>query len=108
MLALTLVGCFLIVDEDTFPDQYASLQYSRVMECQRGYFEAEYDADMEDCTDDYIDYFDDIEKADCDFDDDEARDCLEKVQASTCGDLTEDYPKDCFEVYTCGGIADWF
>ena len=107
MFALTLLGCFLIVDEDTFPDQYASLQCNRVQECSRGYFEAEYDSDMEECTDDYLDDIDKLD-ANCDFDDDEARDCLEKLQASSCGDIVEDYPKDCLKVYTCGGVDVWF
>ncbi len=103
MLTLLLAGCFLVVDEDTFPDQYASLTCNRMMECNRGYFEAEYDADMEDCMDEYVDAIEDLD-SDCDFDDDEARDCLEKVQSSTCGDLWEDDPKDCGQVYTCSGM----
>lgn len=101
MLTLLLTGCFLVVDEDTYPQQFASLYCNRLLECSRGYFEAEYDADMEDCVDDQVDRIEDYPSS-CDFDDDEARDCLEKVQASTCGDLTEDYPKDCGKVYSCG------
>lgn len=106
MLTLLLAGCFLVVDEDTFPDQYASLFCNRMLECDRGHFEAEYDADMEDCMDEYVDAIEDVD-SDCDFDDDEARDCLEKVQAATCGDLREDYPKDCEEVYSYGGGSCW-
>lgn len=102
---LTFLGCFLVVDEETFPVQFASLSCNRMSECQRGYYEAEYDGDMNDCTDDIEDAIDDVDN-DCDFDDDEARDCLEKVQASTCGDLYEDYPSDCGRVYDCSG--DWW
>lgn len=105
MLSLVLAGCFFVVDEDSFPDQYASLQCSRDMECSRGYFEAQFDADMEECTDHYLDVLDALD-GECTFDDDEARDCLEKVQAATCGDLQEDYPQDCAKVYACGGV-DW-
>lgn len=46
MIALLLAGCFLVVDEDTFPEQFASLTCNRTMECNRGYFEAEFDSDM--------------------------------------------------------------
>lgn len=104
---LTFVGCFLVVDEETFPVQYASLRCNRVSECQRGYYEAEYDGDMNDCTDDLEDQLDDALEAyddigyDCDFDDDDARDCLEEMQAATCGELYEEYPRDCDRVYDC-------
>ena len=107
MFALfAFVGCFLVVDEDTFPDQYASLSCERTRECSRGYFEAEWDGVMDDCVDDVLDNFDDVPSG-CDFDDDEARDCLETVQAATCGELYEDYPKDCAQVYSCS-LGDFF
>ncbi len=108
MFALVLfTGCFLVVDEDTYPAQYASVACARTRECDRGLFESEYDDDMGECTDDVEDYFDDLVKgfdklgSDCDFDEDEARGCLEDMQSSTCGDLYEEAPKDCSQVYSC-------
>ncbi len=99
MLALvSLLGCFLVVDEDTFPKQYASIACARLQECLLAYFEEEYDTDMEECTDDQEDLIDAIDGG-SDFDEDEARDCLEKMQSESCGDLYSDPPSDCARVY---------
>lgn len=95
---LSVLGCFLVVDEDTFPKQFASITCARLQECYRGYFEAEYDTDMEECTDDQEDLIDLVDIGN-DFDEDEARDCLEKLQSETCGDLYDESPSDCGRVY---------
>ncbi|MSQ01066.1 MAG: hypothetical protein EXR71_04110 [Myxococcales bacterium] len=100
MLAvLWLGGCFLVVDEDTFPKQYASITCARLQECWLAAFEDEYDDDMEECTDDQEDLIDAIDGGGDDFDEDEARDCLEKMQSETCGDLYSEFPRDCLRVY---------
>lgn len=106
MFTLVLfTGCFLVVDEDTYPAQYASVACARARECDRGAFESAYDDDMTECTDDLEDFSEDAaelwDALDCDFDEDEARGCLEDMQSSSCGDLTEGSPNDCSQVYAC-------
>jgi hypothetical protein len=80
----------------------------------RGYFEDEYDADMDECVSDIEDQQDDLGRnlddiPDCDFDEDEAQDCLDELRTDDCGEFWEDYvrgeSRHCSDVWTC--FADW-
>jgi hypothetical protein len=91
-------GC---VTEDSFVEQYARVGCIRARECNKGFFQAEYDNDIGECVDDALDYYDDVEDYydDCDFDEDNARECLAQLRSDSCGDLYEDGVGDCNHVW---------
>ncbi len=97
MLIIWLAGCIFELDEDAFKEQFSYGICQRLSECQRGYYENEYDGDLEDCADDVDDGLDDIDGGD--FDEDQAADCMEEVRSISCGDLYEDGLEDCEEVW---------
>ena len=101
IFVVLMVGC--ATNEDTFWEQYAQVSCTRMHECLKGPFQAEWDDDISECVDDQMDDYEDAEDYydDCDFDDDKARKCLEQTRSDSCGDLSEDGVDDCSEVYDC-------
>lgn len=99
MLLVSLLGCLFGYDEDSFIEAYAQVQCARLSECFRGYYEDEYDGEMDECIDDGEDAFDAVDN--CDFDEDKAADCLEELRSDSCGDWYADDHDDCWEVFDC-------
>jgi hypothetical protein len=103
---------FLIqLDENTYPEIMAKEQCRLYKKCWRGYFDDEF-TDIEDCIDEITDNIEDavdsMDDLDCDFEDDEAEQCLVAHQEATCEDHFElhyeyDGPlaDDCDEVWDC-------
>ena len=98
---LMLAACLWNNDEDTFPEAFAAVQCRRYNECFRGFYEDEYDGEMDECVDEVTDDLEDLE--DCDFDEDKAADCLEELNSEDCGDWYDGDHDDCWEIYDCRG-----
>jgi len=100
-----LTGCAGEVDEKTYAERYSPEFCSKTRRCNLGMFESEW-SDMNDCIDevseDIEDLIDDMDDADCDFDDNDAQDCLDTFAASDCEDYHEG---DAFE--DCGVNDVW-
>lgn len=104
MLALLpfLLPIACLPTSEGFPERFALLSCVRMRECALGQFEADYDSDLAECEDAYLDQLERLSA--CDFDREAARDCLESVRNDTCGDL-DDGADGCGqaleEVYRC-------
>ena len=103
-VALLAVGCGLgAITEDTLPARVAGPYCDNLRRCNRGYFDSEF-SDMADCVDETEEDFEDlVEEADdygCDFDEDEARECVQSLRSSSCEDWYEgDTLDDCSDVF---------
>ena len=105
---LLLTSCLVgNIDEDSLPAQYAGPICKNLQRCERGYFESEY-SDMADCRDEVADNLEDLvdyaDDQDCDFDEDEAKECLQSINSVSCEDWYEgDASDDCEDVFEgCG------
>ena len=112
-LAATLSGCSLFgpgnITEDNWAESFAKTYCKQLQECERGYFESEY-SDLEDCQDEVKDDAEDAaesaDDADCNFEEDEAQDCVDSMHASSCEDFYDlEYLDDCDKVYDCDGSS---
>lgn len=110
-VAFCLTGCSLFgvgnVTEDNWSETYAEVYCKQLETCNLGLFESEY-SDMADCMDEVGDALDDVDDAandaDCDFDEEEAQQCVDAIHESDCEDFYEgDYLSDCEDVYDCDG-----
>lgn len=96
------------ITEENFAEKTADTFCPVVKECNRGFFDAEYGGEMKECREETIDDVEDAmelaDDADCDFDADEAKLCLETFRASTCEEFYEgDATDDCEDVFEdCG------
>lgn len=103
-------GCSLLggsgsVDEDNYIDKLNKASCSFEKRCATAEFFYYY-SDVDDCIGERENYQDDadIDYGDCDFDDGNAKDCLDYLNGS-CKSTGEDYDKmwdKCREVWDCG------
>ena len=112
-LGLAMSGCLqlLELDEVSFGEKMSKEGCTLEKKCFRGYFDDEY-SDMADCVDEQVDNWDDLADTfddwDCDFESDEAAECLAAWQNATCEEHYEfrfegDGPmvEDCEKVWDC-------
>lgn len=105
ILAVGLSACASVNKPEGFASAQAKVSCQGLKKCNLAFFLEEY-RDMPDCideqTDDNDDLFRDLEDAECEYDADEAKACLEATQeyARTCED-PEDVAEDCAEVWEC-------
>ena len=98
----SFLGCF--TTEESYPDQSIAATCSMYFNCYKGEFYQEWD-DMDECIDDGRDAWDDNEDFfdDCDFDADQAVQCLAAMNAyaASCSeDDADDVSDECEDVYT--------
>lgn len=86
-IALLLAGC--APTEKSFPEAFAGQYCSRWEECFRADYEGRFD-DRAECVDDVADSVDDV-FGDCDYDQDEAVDCLQELSTEDCDDVEDAY-----------------
>jgi len=107
---LTVAGATALLTAcSTTPESYvkdwAKLQCQAYEKCSKASFLDDYD-DVQECREEYEEYIEDAEWIDdCDFDEDEAKKCLEAVRdyRNSCDYDDLDYD-DCAEVFTdCKG-----
>jgi hypothetical protein len=94
LFALLLVGCAGKVEQDDFARATARELCPAYRQCAQGLYEYYFDADYQDCLDDveevvqvYVEFADDLA---CDFDPEEAADCLAEVRQMDCQDLHDE------------------
>lgn len=102
-----LSGCASVgtVSEDNFAEKYADVFCRQAQKCSRGYYESEF-SDMEDCVGEIEeaaeDAMDVADEAGCDFDDGEAKEFLDALNAATCEEVYEgDAYDDADKVFDC-------
>lgn len=106
-LSLLLTGCFGVgeVTESNWTEKFSDVYCNQLEKCSRGFFESEY-SDMADCLDevqdDAEDQADNLDDLGCDFDEEEAQQCLDSFHKASCEDVYEaDYLDDCEDVFDC-------
>ncbi|MFZ5476307.1 MAG: hypothetical protein ACOZNI_05975 [Myxococcota bacterium] len=102
-LLAVLASCTLPwADEDEYWERFAKATCERTRECSRGYFDSEW-SDVEDCTDDLKDQSEDAADYydDCEFDDEQADECLTQLREASCEELYEDGADECARVWDC-------
>ena len=112
LIALLATGCFGgggTPDEDDYPEKLADQYCQFLSKCSSAQFYYDY-GNVDDCTDALLDAQDEagIDYGDCDYDEDNAKDCLSLYKMS-CKDAAEewdDLSETCAEVYDCGGSTD--
>jgi hypothetical protein len=102
-----LSGCASVgtVSEDNFAEKYADVFCRQAQKCSRGYYESEF-SDMEDCIGEIEeaaeDTMDIADEAGCDFDDGEAKEFLDTLNAASCEEFYEgDAYEDSDKVFDC-------
>ena len=93
------------VNEDTFPAKAGSVVCKKIKKCDLGWYESEF-SDMSDCEGEFEDAYEDVvdqaDDFDCDFEDDEAKECLQGMQQASCEEYYEgDWSDDCENVWDC-------
>jgi len=106
LFLLSLLACFGTVNEKNFLEKYSEALCTFEDECNRSVFLEEWD-DVDDCVDDQLDIIDDadLDLEDCDFDKDNAKDCLATIKDATEDCEAEDIADadECGEVFDCDG-----
>lgn len=106
--AVLTLACTGKLTEETYPAQYAKAACVALQECERSLF-LEAFGDMDECREDLEDQFDDDKERleDCDFDADEASQCLDTLKdySKSCdyGDFEYD---NCNDAWDCGTVID--
>lgn len=109
LAAVVLAGCSLLsgpVTEDNYFEQAAIQSCKLYKDCYAAYFYSEYD-DIDDCVDGTLDAgedYQDFVEDECDFDEDNAADCLAEYKGMSCEDVYDDYEDiydACSEVWDC-------
>jgi hypothetical protein len=100
---LLTAGCGM--NEDSFNKKAAKEHCQQLKKCERGYFDGEWD-NVSECFDDVVDEYEDVaedaDDADCDFEPDEAKTCVQSLKKMDCNDFTDgDWLDDCEDVYDC-------
>ena len=102
-----LSGCSSVgtVSENNFAEKYADVFCRQAQKCSRGYYEAEF-SDMEDCIGEIEeaaeDTMDIADEAGCDFDDGEAKEFLDALNAASCEEVYDgDAYEDAEKVFDC-------
>jgi hypothetical protein len=107
---LLALGACTPTSEEGYAEAFASAQCNRVQQCYRGYFESEF-GDMAECFDEYDDQYKDLvdlaDEADCDFDPEEAAQCLAAMRGSSCEEWYEGDLDGCDKIYDCD-LFDWY
>lgn len=107
--AAVFAGCSLIgapVNEDNYFEVSAKENCKLFEECYAAFFYSEYD-DIDDCVDSVLDDAEDYNEQladDCDFDEDNAQDCMDAYRGMKCEDVYDDYEDiydACSEVWDC-------
>lgn len=107
--AVVFAGCSLIggaVNEDNYFETMAAENCKLYKDCYAAFFYSQYD-DIDDCIDSYLDDNEDgIEylEDECDFDDDNAADCMAEYRGMNCENVYDDYEDiydACSEVWDC-------
>lgn len=113
VLAAALSGCSVFgpgnITEDNWAESFAKTYCKQLQECEKGFFESEF-SDLDDCEDEIKDDVEDAaesaDDADCNFEEDEAQDCVDSIHESSCEDFYDlDYVDDCDAVYDCEGAS---
>lgn len=106
ILLLALSAC--APTAETFPDQLAVTWCARLEECYKADYDSLYD-DRAECEDDVADDVDDV-FGECDFDQDDAIDCLGELREDDCDDIADAF-SDCLytssAAYECE-LGDYF
>lgn len=113
VLMTFLSGCSLLsgtpLDQDSYFDELAETTCKVNKDCFKAYYESEWD-DLEECVDDHVDLLDDAKDyyEDCDFDEDQAKACLDAMRGAECGEFldegdAEDIADECDyeEIFDC-------
>ena len=88
LVAFLLIGCDPDdIDDDRFVEVYASVYCRRLSQCYYAAYESEYDADREECRDEVEELVEYVDSSQCNFDEDEALDCLDDWREDDCEDL---------------------
>jgi len=103
------VGC-ASVEESDFATELAVVECRTLKKCALGQFESDYDGKMNDCVDDRGDLLDDfveITSDICEYDVDQATQCVRRVDGMSCEDWAEgDGARACDLVYDCSEPSD--
>ena len=105
VLLPALAGCGALERSD-YLDLRSEAECKKLERCSLGYFESEF-RDYEDCVRDVGDDLDDFEDAvfdNCDYDGDQARACVSRINSMSCEDYAEgDVGAACDLVWDCSG-----
>ncbi len=100
-----LIGVLLLLggcepDEESFPDAFANAYCVRLSECYLAAYEGLYDREADECRDTVADQFEYFDEASCNFDEDDAADCLTDLRNDDCEDLfyAASYPDSCSRI----------
>ena len=102
---LSLAGCtaFSSVNEDSFFEKYTKSLCEFDEHCSKSAFLENFD-DVQECLDDTLELYEDIDLDGCDFDKEKAKSCLDNVKDARkdcdVDDLDDD---DCAEAFDCDG-----
>ncbi len=98
-------GCIGNVNEDNYAQKFSPQYCSKAKTCARGMFDSEW-TDVNDCieevTDEREDWIDDMDDAGCDFERENAKECLIDIADADCEDF---YDGDAFD--DCGNNKLW-
>ncbi len=109
MMFGVVAGCSVFggaVTEDNYFEKSVAESCKLMKDCNEAYFWSEYD-DINDCIDTILDDNEDAYDYladECDFDEDNAADCLAEYQGMKCENLYDDYEDiydACSEVWDC-------
>lgn len=91
------------VNKNNFDDKFAESLCKAVRECSEAYFNS-YWSSLDDCEEEYSDYYSESTIEDCDFDNKQARECLKAVDdyARSCDYRDIEGVDACAEIYDCG------
>ena len=100
LLAVALVGCGGEIKEKDWGAEYGQAVCEAYDECLRSYFLENY-SDIEDCVDEYEEEYGADAYDDCDFDPEEARECIDAMKdfAKSCEYV--DISDECDDVWDC-------
>jgi len=104
-LLLTLSAGLLLpacsgVNEDNFVEKFSKELCKIYDECYRGDFLEHWD-DVDACVDELVSDFEDADYSDCTFDEDNAKDCLDSLKKTECGDMDSVDEEACDGVWEC-------
>lgn len=105
LLGLVLVGCGEI-DHNDYVDLRAEATCKQLRSCATGYYEFEY-RDYDDCVDEVADDIDDADDSlprSCDYDGEEGRRCVSRLNSMGCEEFAEGaWGEACDLVWVCNG-----
>jgi hypothetical protein len=103
LLALSACNALKPVNEDTFLEQYTRALCDYEEHCNKSSFVEDFD-DVQECVDETLELYEDVDFDGCDFDKDKARSCLDKARDARRDCDPEDVvDDDCSEAFECDG-----